>query len=110
MPPKNPLAKLKKEPAAGAMSKSEIQSWISSATTSSAGNGEDQEQVWRRDQVLNDWPRSLDYAQNYLLNEKTKARTVFLHDEILSLAKHAGSVGSLVDFWALLLIRNAFQI
>ncbi|KAH9485783.1 eIF-2-alpha kinase activator gcn1 [Psilocybe cubensis] len=85
------------------MSKAEIQSWISSATTSSTGNGEDQEQVWQRDQVLNDWSRSLEYAQNYLLNEKTKARTVFLRDEILSLAKHADlTLSQILDIFKLL--------
>ena len=70
------------------MSTSEIQSWISSSTNAGEESGDGQ--VWQRDRVLNDWPRSLEYAQNFLLNGKTKARIQFLQDEILSLAKHGG--------------------
>lgn len=68
------------------MSKSEIQSWISSATI-----GEEEEPVWQRDRVLVDWQASLEYAQTLLLNERTKTRIAFLRDEILSLAKHGGA-------------------
>jgi len=74
------------------MSKSEIQSWISTASTGDTSNGNEDQQLWQRDRVLADWPRSLEYAQNVLCKEKTKVRTEFLHDEILSLAKHGGSV------------------
>ena len=83
------FAKLKaKEPVTAPMSASEIQSWISSSTNEGEENGD--QRVWQRDQVLNDWPRSLEYAQNFLLNGKTKSRILFLKDEILSLAKHGG--------------------
>ena len=94
VPPKATFAKLKaKEPALGPMSKLEIQSWVSTASTgdSSSSNGNGDQQIWQRDRVLADWPRSLEYAQNVLLNGKTKARTEFLRDEILSLAQHGGS-------------------
>ena len=83
------FAKLKaKEPVTAAMSASEIQSWISSSTNEGDDNGD--QRVWQRDRVLNDWPRSLEYAQTFLLNGKTKRRILFLQDEILSLAKHGG--------------------
>ena len=88
VPATTTFAKLKaKEPVAAAMSASEIQSWISSSI-----NEEEigDQRVWQRDQVLNDWPRSLEYAQTFLLNGKTKSRIQFLQDEILSLAKHGG--------------------
>ena len=71
------------------MSASEIQTWISSSTNEGEENVD--QQVWQRDGVLNDWPRSLEYAQSFLLNGKTKSRIQFLQDEILSLAKHGGS-------------------
>ena len=82
------------------MSASEIQSWISSSTNEGEEN-EDQ-RLWQRDQVLNDWPRSLEYAQTFLLNGKTKARIQFLQDEILSLAKHAGCIQFVRYNWPLL--------
>ena len=83
------FAKLKaKEPVTAAMSASEIQSWISSSTNEGEENGD--QRVWQRDRVLNDWPRSLEYAQSFLLNGKTQSRILFLQDEILSLAKLGG--------------------
>ena len=89
MPATATFAKLKaKEPATAAMSTSEIQSWISSSTNEGQDDGD--RQVWQRDRVLHDWPRSLEYAQTFLLNEKTKSRIRFLQEEILSLAKHGG--------------------
>ena len=33
----------------------------------------------------------MEYAQNVLLRDKTKARVHFLQDELLSLAKHGGA-------------------
>lgn len=89
VPATTTFAKLKaKEPVTAAMSAFEIQSWISSSTNEGEENGD--QRVWQRDQVLNDWPRSLEYAQTFLLNGKTKSRILFLQDEILSLAKHGG--------------------
>jgi hypothetical protein len=76
------------------MSKSEIQSWISSASTSGDAESTSDRLSWQRDRVLVDWERSLEYAQNELLGEKTKARVQFLQDELLSLAKHGGTHAS----------------
>lgn len=73
------------------MSKSNIQSWI---TSTSARVDEDpsvqQENVWQRDRVPTDWPAAMEYAQKVLLNGKTKARIEFLRSDILMLARHAG--------------------
>jgi hypothetical protein len=73
------------------MSKSEIQSWLSSANTSDDGDFSDDGPSWQRDRVLNDWQKSMEYARNVLLRDKTKARIQFLQDELLSLAKHGGT-------------------
>ncbi|KAF9047662.1 armadillo-type protein [Panaeolus papilionaceus] len=71
------------------MSKSEIQSWISSSQTRK-DDSDDSENgyTWQRDRVIDDWPRSLDLAKTLLLTGKTGARVGFLRDELLSLAKH----------------------
>lgn len=72
------------------MSKSEIQSWLSSASSSDE-NGEPPSVLsWQRDRVLNEWPQALEFAQNRLLASKTKVRVQFLQEELLSLAKHGG--------------------
>lgn len=73
------------------MSKSEIQSWLSSASTSGDVESTSDRRTWQRDRVLVDWERSLEYAQDELLGDKTKARIQFLEDELLSLAKHGGT-------------------
>lgn len=93
MPQKATFAKLKAKERATAknMSKSEIQSWVSSA--GGGDDGDQDEQVWQRDRVLNNWPRSIEYAQKVLLGQKTRRRVEFLKNEILSLAKHAGELG-----------------
>lgn len=93
MAPKTTFAKLKAKEriTPASMSKSEIQSWVSS----SGDQDEDEDQeVWQRDRVLSDWPRSIEYAQKVLLGHKTKRRVEFLKNEILSLAKHAGESGN----------------
>jgi hypothetical protein len=72
------------------MSKSEIQSWLSSASMSDDGEFSGDRPSWQRDRVLNDWQNSMEYAQNVLLRDKAKARVQFLQDELLSLAKHGG--------------------
>ena len=46
--------------------------------------------MWQKDRVLDDWERSVEYAQHVLVGGKTKLRVSFLQDELLSLAKHAG--------------------
>jgi len=45
---------------------------------------------WQRDNVLNDWPRSIKFAQGRLLTSKTRVRIQFLQEELLSLARHGG--------------------
>ena len=92
VPSKALFAKLKaKEPEPAAMSKSEIQSWLNStASPSSPGEESDEGLGWKRDRVLCDWEKSLEYAQDKLLRGKTKLRVEFLREELLSLAKHAG--------------------
>ncbi|KAG6873014.1 hypothetical protein C0995_003975 [Termitomyces sp. Mi166 len=58
---------------------------------------------WQRDRVLDDWQRSLEYAEDVLLRAKTKERTRFLQDELLSLAKHADlSLSQIMDIFKLL--------
>ncbi|KAF9561868.1 ARM repeat-containing protein [Agrocybe pediades] len=62
-----------------------------------------QEQVWQRDRVLNNWPGSLEYAQNLLFTGRTKERVTFLQEEILSLAKHADlTLSQILDIFKLL--------
>ncbi|KAG6896538.1 hypothetical protein C0992_007574 [Termitomyces sp. T32_za158] len=58
---------------------------------------------WQRDRVLDDWQRSLEYAQDILLGGKAKDRALFLQDELLSLAKHADlSLSQIMDVFRLL--------
>jgi len=74
------------------MSKSEIQSWITSSNPSNdAANGDSGDGLsWQRDNVFSDWPRSMQYAQEKLLTSKTRIRIRFLQEELLSLARHGG--------------------
>lgn len=69
------------------MSKSEIQSWLSTATTS---DDKPDDGSWPRDRVFSEWSKSLQLAQNKLLTSKTTDRIQFLEEELLSLAKHGG--------------------
>ncbi|KAK1228592.1 translational activator of GCN4 [Marasmius sp. AFHP31] len=69
------------------MSKSAIESWLSSA----GAEREDDSvsgYVWQRDRVLQDWERSLDFAKSVLLESRTSVRIRFLKEELLPLAKH----------------------
>ncbi|KAG2015263.1 translational activator GCN1 [Coprinopsis cinerea AmutBmut pab1-1] len=91
------------------MSKSEIQSWIAQTGPAGAddnGNSDGEgggEYVWRRDRVLKDWDRSLEYAQTRLLGDKTKPRVQFLREEVLGLARHADlSLSQVLDVFRLL--------
>ncbi|RXW23690.1 hypothetical protein EST38_g2167 [Candolleomyces aberdarensis] len=85
------------------MSKSEIQSWINNTANTESVDLGDENQVWQRDRVLNDWDRSLEYAQTQLLTNKTKVRVQFLREELLSLAKHADlSLSQMLDVFRLL--------
>jgi hypothetical protein len=58
----------------------------------------------RGDLGIIDWPDSLEYAQTFLLNAKTKSRIPFLRDEIPSLARHGGFYWirryKCVSFWS----------
>jgi hypothetical protein len=47
---------------------------------------------WQRDNVLNDWSRSIEFAQGRLLTSKTRIRVQFLQEELLSLARHGGEL------------------
>ncbi|TFK45118.1 armadillo-type protein [Crucibulum laeve] len=85
------------------MSKSEIQSWLSTAKTGENGDADVDDSIWQRDRVLSDWPRSLEIAQKTLLVGKNKTRIQFLQDELLSLAKHGGlSLSQVLDVFKLL--------
>jgi len=93
--PRNTIAKLASRDGPGVMSNSEIQSWIASSDTSNeATNGDTGDGLsWQRDNVLSDWPRSMQYAHGRLLTSKTRVRIQFLQEELLSLASHGGEFG-----------------
>lgn len=90
--PRSAISKLTSKDGPGAMSSSEIQSWIASSNTSDdITNGDSQHETsWQRDSVLKDWTKAMDFAQRKLLTSKTKVRLQFLQDELLSLARHGG--------------------
>ncbi|KAG5725284.1 Translational activator gcn1 [Termitomyces sp. T112] len=59
--------------------------------------------LWQRDRVMDDWQKSLEYAQDKLLGAKAKERVRFLQDELLSLVKHADlSLSQIMDIFKLL--------
>ncbi|KAF8627766.1 hypothetical protein AX17_006131 [Amanita inopinata Kibby_2008] len=70
------------------MSKSEIESWISSTTGAGADGEEGASGSWSRTLVPQDWSKALSHARTVLLVGKTKTRVQFLQDELLSFAKH----------------------
>lgn len=72
------------------MSKSDIQSWLSSAKKFDDDGSGSLDTRWKRDRVMEEWPNSMIAAQNILMEGKTTPRTSFLHDELLPLAKHGG--------------------
>jgi hypothetical protein len=72
------------------MSKSDIQSWISSSGARVDEDGVQQENIWQRDRVPTDWPIAMEHGQMVLLNGKTKARIEFLRSDLSGLVKHAG--------------------
>jgi hypothetical protein len=73
------------------MSKSEVQSWISSSASGDIENDDSEDGLsWQRENVFNDWPRSMKFAQGRLLTSKTRIRVQFLQEELLSLATHGG--------------------
>ena len=71
--------------------RSDIQSWVTSAaTTMDGGDSSDEGPTWQKDRILDDWERSMEYAQHVLISGKTKMRISFLQDGLFSLAKHGG--------------------
>lgn len=107
VPSKATFAKLKsKQPAAAAMSTSEIQSWISSAGAGENGE-ESTDQVFRqRDRVMSDWPGFIEYAQTKLLVGKTKSRIQFLREELLTLGRNGGKFAQVITSHRLDLASN----
>ncbi|KAK0468862.1 armadillo-type protein [Armillaria novae-zelandiae] len=84
------------------MSKSDIQSWLSSASTE-RDESESASLSWQRDRVLEDWSPSMEYAQHRLLESKTSSRVRFLQEELLPLARHAElSLSQNLDIFKLL--------
>ena len=79
------------------MSKSEIQSWISSSAVDKEDRDDSTTHSWQRDQVLNDWPNSFEYARTVLLTSRTKERIAFLQEELASCVRHAGESPSLAS-------------
>ncbi|KIK62847.1 hypothetical protein GYMLUDRAFT_242480 [Collybiopsis luxurians FD-317 M1] len=90
------------------MSKSDIQSWLSSSS-----NFDDEDESgssrsvgssrWQRDKVMNDWTPSMNVAQDVLLKSRTGTRVRFLREELLGLAKHADlSLSQTLDIFKLL--------
>jgi hypothetical protein len=91
--PRSTLTKLASRDGPGLMSNSEIQSWIASNTSNNMTNGDSGDGFsWQRDNVLNDWSRSIEFAQGRLLTSKTRIRVQFLQEELLSLARHGGEL------------------
>ncbi|PBK90411.1 ARM repeat-containing protein [Armillaria gallica] len=89
------------------MSKSDIQSWLSSASTE-RDESESASLSWQRDRVLEDWPQSMEYAQHRLLESKTSSRVRFLQEELLPLARHAElSLSQNLDIFKLLTLTYA---
>ena len=75
------------------MPKLEIESWIAS-TASISDDSEDRSPgwpEWRRELILSDWPQAMKIAQKRLFTSSTKARTRFLKEELLYMAKFCGT-------------------
>ncbi|RDX47550.1 ARM repeat-containing protein [Lentinus brumalis] len=87
------------------MGRSEIESWIASTAHVS---GDDDEwttsgSVWRRENILKDWPSAMRAAQTRLFTSSTKGRVQFLREELLVLAKHGDlSLSQVMDVFKLL--------
>ena len=47
--------------------------------------------VWQRERILDDWSKSLEYAQMTLMASKTSIRTRFILDDLLPFVKHKGT-------------------
>ncbi|KAF5388937.1 hypothetical protein D9757_005117 [Collybiopsis confluens] len=76
------------------MSKSDIQSWLSSSGNldedeESGSGGSIRSSGWHRDKVMNEWTTSINAAQDILLKSRTSTRIRFLREELSGLAKHA---------------------
>ncbi|KAH9915889.1 armadillo-type protein [Fomitopsis serialis] len=89
------------------MGKSDIQSWLASTSDApgdSDPNGDANNGMqWRRDYVVTDWAKALEVARSRLLTSSTKARTQFLREELLMMAKHGDlSLSQILDIFKLL--------
>ncbi|KAJ3745026.1 armadillo-type protein [Lentinula detonsa] len=85
------------------MSKSDIQSWLSSAGKSDDEGFGSSDSSWQRDRVMQDWTSSMISAQNILMESKTSVRLSFLHDELLPLTKHGDlTLSQVMDIFRLL--------
>lgn len=76
----------------------DIETWIASSTTSrleTDGDGDGDESVFTLERAREDWPATLQLAQRRLLSSKTKDRTTFLSDQLLSLTKNSGKLHAL---------------
>ncbi|KAF5363220.1 hypothetical protein D9758_008404 [Tetrapyrgos nigripes] len=84
------------------MSKRDIRSWLSS----SAQGSEDDDvsaSPWQRENVLQDWKKSMEFAQAVLLENRTSVRIAFLKEELLPLAKTADlNLSQVLDIFKLL--------
>ncbi|KAE9398973.1 ARM repeat-containing protein [Gymnopus androsaceus JB14] len=87
------------------MSKSDIQSWLSSAGKFDDEGSGSSETSWKRDRIMEDWRNSMVAAQNILMEGKTTSRISFLHDELLPLAKHGDlTLSQVMDIFKLLTV------
>ncbi|KIJ63493.1 hypothetical protein HYDPIDRAFT_175892 [Hydnomerulius pinastri MD-312] len=59
-------------------------------------------QVWRRDQVFQDWQNSIQIAQSKLLTSRTKVRLQFLQDEVPWLVNEELNLSQTMDVFELL--------
>ncbi|EGO00628.1 hypothetical protein SERLA73DRAFT_71629 [Serpula lacrymans var. lacrymans S7.3] len=67
-------------------------------------NGDSERDLeWRRDRVLDEWPKAMEIAQSRLLTSSTRTRIQFLQEELLPLAKHGNlSLSQTMDIFKLL--------
>ncbi|KAF9266994.1 ARM repeat-containing protein [Marasmius fiardii PR-910] len=85
------------------MSKSAIESWLSSAGAGAVDSEPTSGYVWQRDNLLQDWEKAVDFARSVLLESRTSVRIRFLKEELFLLAKHGGlNLSQLLDIFKLL--------
>ncbi|KAG7093730.1 hypothetical protein E1B28_007382 [Marasmius oreades] len=85
------------------MSKSAIESWLSSAGAEQENGEPISGYVWQRDRVSQDWEKSMEFARNVLLESRTSVRSRFLKEELFPLAKHGDlNLEQILDVFKLL--------